>query len=131
MQDLTPEQQQELHELRKALEGEFADTEANKDASSAKKDLIDLKPEMLKALKRTMEHGTVEQAAKVAMWGYGKLLDEGKADGDPIRALIAGMPAPATTAIPTASEEDEHDEPSAEAEAKAQDIPLADLGAEE
>lgn len=115
MAELTPEQQKEVNDLAAALRSEFADTEASKEATSAKKDLSDLKPEMLKALKRALEHGTVEQMAKVAMWGYGKLLDEGKAGTDPIRDLIAGMPSPVTH---------KDDEPSAEVEAKAVDVPM-------
>ena len=118
MTDLTPEQQQELHELSKALQSEFADNESKNEAQSAKQDLVDLKQDMLKAIKRTLEHGTVEQASKVAMWGYGKLLDEGKVGSDPIRALIEGMPQPAATEVEST------EEPSAETIEKAVDIPL-------
>lgn len=120
--ELTDEQQKQVNELAAALRAEFAESESNVERKTAKKDLSDLKPEMLKALKRALEHGTVEQQAKVAMWGYGKLLDEGKADADPIRALIAGMPTPK----PDEPQEDEDGstEPSPQAEAKAQDVPV-------
>lgn len=121
MSDLTPEQQAEVQALHAALASEFAVSEEKKDSQAAKTDLVDLKPEMLKALKRTLEHGTVDQASRVAMWGYGELLKEAKAETDPIRALIEGMPAPATTKVENDVEEGEI---TATAEARAVDIPV-------
>lgn len=94
MNELRAEHRKELDELKRALQEEYEQRESCKVTQSAKKDLVDLKPEMLTALKHTLEHGTTEQRSKVAMWGYGKLLEEGKADGDPLRLLIEGMPAP-------------------------------------
>ena len=118
MSDLTPEQQAEVQALHAALASEFAESEEKKESQAAKTDLVDLKPEMLKALKRTLEHGTVDQASRVAMWGYGKLLEESKADADPIRALIEGMPQPKV------EDDVEEGEVTATAEQKAVDIPI-------
>jgi hypothetical protein len=124
MSELTPAQQQELHELREALQSEWAESEETRTTKSAKKDIEDLKGDMLDALERTLKHGTLEQQSKVAMWGYGKLLDEGKADNDPIRMLIQGMPAP-TPVEPTKEDEDaDVGVTSPEAIAKATDIPF-------
>jgi hypothetical protein len=98
---LTPEQQQELAGLRKALEEEFAGTEKEKSAQSARKDLSDLKVDALNAMKHTLAHGQNEtNKVNLAKWVYDKLLEEGKADTDPLKQLIAGMPAPTTVPTP-------------------------------
>lgn len=117
MAELTPEQQKELNELSAALRSEFAESQASAASKSAKKDIEELKPEMLDALEHILKHSADQSLrARVAMWGYDKLLAEGKAGTDPIRDLIAGMPAPKVKT--------DEDEPSAEAEEKAVDIPL-------
>jgi hypothetical protein len=56
--------------------------------------LVDLKTDMLDALSHALKHGTTQQRITVATWGYNKLLEEGRADTDPIRRLIEGMPKP-------------------------------------
>ncbi len=124
MSELTPEQQAEIQALHAALASEFAESEEKKAAKSAKSDLVDLKKDMLASLERVLKHGTLEQASRVAMWGYGKLLEESKADADPIRALIEGMPTPTPKEADATDTEVDVGTTSPEAEAKAQDIPL-------
>lgn len=95
MSELTPEQREELDTLKAALQEEYAASQANKTAQTAKQDLVDLKGDFLEALSYVTKHGTEANRLKVSMWGYDKLLEEGKADTDPIRKLLEGMPAPA------------------------------------
>ena len=81
-----------LKELRDALESEFLDNESNDPKKSALNDIEDLKGDFLNALRHTVRHSQSDALkAKVAMWGYDKLLDQGKASVDPIRELIEGM----------------------------------------
>jgi len=98
---LTEAQRKELDELKAALVGEMTDTESSQTAKTAKQDLVDLKQDMLDALGHALKHGTTQQRITVATWGYNKLLEEGKADNDPIRRLIENMPAPDTSETPT------------------------------
>ena len=105
MPEFTPEQQAEIDSIRSALEAEFARSEDATSRQSAKKDLEDIKPDLLAALSHVVNHGTEANRAKVAMWGYEKLLDEGKADRDPLKQLLEGMPAPKSgETTPTTSE---------------------------
>jgi hypothetical protein len=95
MSDLTPAQRAELDELRAALEAEFRDDDQPAHAQSARTDLSELKSSALDAMKHTLDHGTNEtNKVNLAKWVYEKLLDEGKAETDPLRLLIEGMPAP-------------------------------------
>lgn len=128
MTELTPEQQKEVQELHAALRSEFEEREANPSVKSAKKDIEELKEDMLSALSHILKHGANEGLkAKVAMWGYDRLLEENKANTDPIRALIAGMPPPA----PLVVEEDDPDAPSEEEAKKYAEVPLDVLEATE
>ena len=96
MTELTPEQEKELHNLSEALRQEFALKEASTHSAQALNDLEDLKPTFLATLKNLAEHAPKDELrAKIAMWGYDKLLDQGKANNDPIRDLIEGMGLPA------------------------------------
>lgn len=93
---MTPEQQQELHELSEALRQEFATNEAASGTKAALIDIEDLKPDFLDTLKHLTKHAAKEDLrAKIAMWGYDKLLDQDKAKTDPLRELIEGMGLPA------------------------------------
>jgi hypothetical protein len=94
MEPLSDAQRKELDELKEVLRQEMTDGEASKTVKSAKKDLEDLKPNFLAALQHAVDHGTTAQRITVATWGYNKLLEESKADSDPIRRLIENMPAP-------------------------------------
>jgi hypothetical protein len=81
-----------LKELREALQSEFLDNEAADPQKSALNDIEDLKADFLNALRHTVRHSQSDALkAKVSMWGYDKLLDQGKANADPIRELIEGM----------------------------------------
>jgi hypothetical protein len=83
-----------LRELREALQSEFHDNEAaTADRSkTALNDIEDLRSDFLDAIKHVVRHTPSDALkVKVAMWGYEKLLDQGKATQDPIRELIEGM----------------------------------------
>lgn len=82
-----------LRELKDALESEFLDNEANADSrQSALQDIEDLRSDFLQAIKQVVRHSQSDALkAKVAMWGYQQLLDQGKASVDPIREIIEGM----------------------------------------
>ena len=89
---LNDDESDRLKELSAALQQEFQDNEADSASKSALSDLKDLKPDFLMALRHTVKHSQSDALkAKVAMWGYEKLLDEGKATVDPIREIIEGM----------------------------------------
>jgi CHASE3 domain sensor protein len=90
---LNADESDRLKELKDALESEFLDNEAEGSTSkSALSDIEDLKSDFLQALRHTVRHSQSDALkAKVAMWGYDKLLDQGKASVDPIRELIEGM----------------------------------------
>jgi len=83
-----------LEELRHALLGEF---HANIDGEAATRktaltDIEDLKSEMLEAIKHIVKHSDSDALrAKVAMWGYDKLLEQGKVDSDPLMKFLDGM----------------------------------------
>lgn len=89
---LNADESNRLKELKDALESEFLDNEAHDTKKSALTDIEDLKGDFLNALRHTVRHSQSDALkAKVAMWGYDKLLDQGKASSDPIRELIEGM----------------------------------------
>lgn len=92
---LSDDESARLKELKDALESEFLDNEANTDAGtrkSALQDIEDLRSDFLQAIKHVTRHSQSDALkAKVAMWGYEKLLEQGKASVDPIRELIEGM----------------------------------------
>lgn len=89
---LNKDESERLKELRDALTSEFHDSEADANKKTALKDLEDLKTDFLTALKHTVRHSQSDALkAKVAMWGYDKLLEQNKANTDPIRELIEGM----------------------------------------
>lgn len=89
---LNPDESERLKELKEALESEFLKSEKETRQETATKDIEDLKPDFLEALKHVVRHSTSDNLrAKVAMWGYDKLLDQGKANTDPLHDLIHGM----------------------------------------
>lgn len=95
---LNEDESNRLKELKEALESEFLDNEAHDPKRSALNDIEDLKTDFLNALRYTVRHSQSDALkAKVAMWGYDKLLDQGKANTDPIRELIEGMESARTT----------------------------------
>src|SRR5262245_55041346 len=101
--DLTPQESEQLQKLRAAVEAEF---EMNKDSESAHrrsalKDLEDLKGDMLEALRHSLRHSPDGLRARVAMWGYDKLLEQGKATRDPLAELMQEIPTSTTNATPT------------------------------
>ena len=96
---LNDEESNRLRELKEALESEFLDNEATDSKKSALNDIEDLKQDFLAALRHTVRHSQSDALkAKVAMWGYDRLLDQGKATTDPIREIIEGMES-ARTAV--------------------------------
>lgn len=89
---LNDDESARLKELSEALQAEFYDSENIDHKKSALNDIEDLKTDFLTALRHTVRHSQSDALkAKVAMWGYDKLLDQGKASADPIRELIEGM----------------------------------------
>jgi len=89
---LNAEESNRLKELKDALQSEFHTNEATSIQKSALNDIEDLKEDFLTALRHTVRHSQNDSLkAKVAMWGYDKLLDQHKASTDPIRELIEGM----------------------------------------
>ncbi len=90
--DINPEESERLTQLRRALEEEFA-TKDDASRKSALQDLEDLKGDMLEALQHVLKHGTTDALrSKVAMWGYDKLLEQGKASKDTLAELLDGIP---------------------------------------
>lgn len=90
---MSPEDEQRLHELRAALESEFRDSEGER--KSALTEIEDLKGDMLSSLQHVLRHSDNEALkAKVAMWGFGLLVDAGKATADPLASLLDGVPKP-------------------------------------
>lgn len=84
-----------IQELRAALEQEFELRGSADHRKSALHDIEDLKGDMLEALRHTLRHSTSETLrARTAMWGYDKLLEQGKATADPVFDLLAGIPNP-------------------------------------
>jgi hypothetical protein len=89
---LNDDESNRLKELKDALESEFLESEADDPRKSALNDLEDLKADFLTALRQVARHSQSDGLkAKVAMWGYDRLLEQGKATSDPIRELIEGM----------------------------------------
>jgi hypothetical protein len=94
LDDLTPEQQAEVERIREAFRGEFEESRTKSPGSGAITDLEELKTNMLAALKRALDqHDDKKLAASVAMWGYGKLIDQNKATADPLTDLLEGADA--------------------------------------
>lgn len=91
--NLTPEQQAEVQALHAAFRQEFSEGLDESKSKGALNDLDELKPNMLAALKRALDqHDDKRLAANVAMWGYGKLIDQNKATADPLTELLEGAP---------------------------------------
>jgi hypothetical protein len=89
---LNPEESERLKELKDALEGEFLKSASETRQETATKDIEDLKPDFLAALKHVVKFSTNDSLrSKVAMWGYDKLLEQNKANTDPLYELINGM----------------------------------------
>jgi hypothetical protein len=91
---LNDEESARLKELSDALQSEFHENQSNSDGTrkSALQDIEDLRADFLAAIKHVTRHAQSDALkAKVAMWGYEKLLEQGKASVDPIRELIEGM----------------------------------------
>lgn len=94
MTELSPEETDRVREIKQALEAEFLAAEADTPRKTAIKDIEELKGDFLDAIKHVVRHSPKDELrAKVSMWGYDKLLEQGKADVDPIRDLIMGMEA--------------------------------------
>lgn len=88
----TPENEEQLRELAAALRSEFELHESGS-TKDALKDLEELKEDFLKAIKHTVNHSQSEPLkAKVAMWGYDKLLEENKASKDALSELLKAVP---------------------------------------
>ena len=96
MSELSPEDSEKLQSLRKALEQEF---EAHSSAEvqtrkSALEDIVELKQDFLESLRHVVRHSQSDSLrAKVAMWGYEKLLEQGKATRDPLADLLGELPS--------------------------------------
>jgi len=96
MDDLSPQDSERLRELRAALEQEFAAHDSGDHRKTALQDIEDLKGDFLESLKHVVNHAdSLALRAKVAMWGYDKLLEQGKATSDPLESLFDKLPAPA------------------------------------
>ena len=90
--ELTPEDSERVKELRRALEEEFLKGSDPNARKSALQDLEDLKTDFLEGLRHCARHGSDTLKAKVSMWGYDKLLDQGKASTDTLEKLFESMP---------------------------------------
>jgi hypothetical protein len=92
--DLSPEDSAKLKELSQALRSEFQVTATSDYRKEALTDLADLKQEMLTSLRSVLRHSQSEHLrAKVAMWGYEKLLEQDKATRDPLIELMQQIPS--------------------------------------
>lgn len=90
--DLTPEQQARVEEIRQALESELRASTSGATSKAAIKDLEDLKDDFLKAIQQTVKFSQNESLkTKIAMWGYEKLIADGKVTTDPLVDLLAGI----------------------------------------
>lgn len=90
--NLSPEESERLKELQHALMSEFHESQQQSPLRTPLNDIEDLKEDFLGAIKHIVNHSQSESLkAKVAMWGYDKLLDQGKATTDPITELLEGL----------------------------------------
>lgn len=97
--NLSPEEQERIHALHEALLTEFHDTSAKTSSASALEDIEELKTDFLASLKYIVRHAdSLALRAKVAMWGYQILIDQGKASRDPLADLLGGIPSSAEKA---------------------------------
>lgn len=101
--NLTPKDSERLKELQHALMSEFHESQQNAPNRTPLNDIESLKEDFLGAIKHVVNHSQSETLrAKVAMWGYDKLLDQGKATTDPITELLEGLErVRAGTPVPT------------------------------
>lgn len=85
----TPEQQERVDAIVKAVKEEFLSDDRNN--SDEPKDIEDLKPEFMRAIKRIVKHSDSEAlVAKVSMWGMDAIINMNKAD-EGIAAFLKGM----------------------------------------
>lgn len=95
--ELSPEDSERIQQLRRALEEEFETKKETSHRKSALQDMEELKGDFLEALRHVTRHSQSESLrAKVAMWGYDKLLEQGKATKDSLEELLDGIPTPTT-----------------------------------
>lgn len=89
IEDLSPEQQKELHELHESFRQEFEAGRERAGSKAAINDLEDLKDDFLGAIKAAVtQRQNVKLASDVARWGYDKLIDQGKATADPLTNML-------------------------------------------
>jgi protein tyrosine/serine phosphatase len=92
LEDLTTKQREEVDAIRVALEQELRDSTENTTSKAAVRDLEDLKMDFLAAIKQVVKFSTNDTLkTKIAMWGYDRLIADGKANADPLAEIMAGM----------------------------------------
>lgn len=93
MSELTPEDSERVQEIKLALEQEFLEGPGTT-AKSAIKEIEDLKPDALAALRHTIKHSDNESLkTKVSMWAMDKLLDQQKRTEGDIHDFLREMDA--------------------------------------
>jgi hypothetical protein len=81
--ELTPEQQARVDEIRIALEQEMREPSPGHTARKPISDIEELKGDMLEALRHVLKFSQNESLkSKVAMWGYEQLLAQSKSADD-------------------------------------------------
>lgn len=88
----TPLTQEQLRQYRDAFEQEFTAGQENAPTRTAIKDIEELKETSLTTLKGIMSSSQDDSLrAKIAMWSYDRLLDQRKANADPLMDFVQGM----------------------------------------
>jgi hypothetical protein len=88
--DLSPEQQKRVEDIRKALEAEML--APKNDKRKVITEVEELKEDALGALKGIVKHSQNESLkAKVSMWAVDRILESEKLDGTDMGAFIAEL----------------------------------------
>lgn len=92
MDELNPEESERLRELREALLSEFQDRRER--VKRPIDDLTELKQDFLNTIQQLVKFsGDEKLRARIAMWGYDKMLEEARTAGsdDPLQEMLREM----------------------------------------
>jgi hypothetical protein len=96
--DLRPEDSIRVAEIREALIAEMQQSQSESEAQKAIKDIVELKPEALQALKHTINHSLNESLkARVSMWAIDTIIEAEKNSDDPLVEFLTGLKQPTET----------------------------------
>lgn len=91
LDDLSPEAQKRVDEIRRALEEEMREPKGDK--RRAITEVEELKEDALAALRNTIKHSDNESLkAKVSMWAVDRILDAQKVSDGDLETFLKGLP---------------------------------------